>query len=54
MAKAHIAFGKVSWNGNTNIQINSQNSLRASPLARSPEQVKLDSGKWKLWKNLFE
>ena len=23
-------------------------------VARSPGQVKLDSGKWKLWKNLFE
>jgi hypothetical protein len=30
------------------------NSLRANPLARSPEKVKLDSDKWKLSKNLFE
>jgi hypothetical protein len=29
-------------------------SLRANTLARSPVQVKLDSDKWKLWKNLFE
>ena len=29
-------------------------SLRANPLARSPGKVKLDSDKWKLWKNLFE
>jgi len=29
-------------------------SLRANPLACSPEQVKLNSNKWKLWKNLFE
>ena len=29
-------------------------SLRANPLARSPGQVKLDSDKKKLRKNLFE
>jgi len=29
-------------------------SLRANPLARSQGQVKLNSDKWKLWKNLFE
>jgi hypothetical protein len=28
-------------------------SLRANPLARSPGQVKLDSDKWKLWKNCY-
>jgi len=28
-------------------------SLRANPLAWSPGQVKLDSDKWKLLKNLF-
>jgi len=27
--------------------------LRANPLAGSPGQVKLESDKWKLWKNLF-
>ena len=29
-------------------------SLHANPLARSPGQVKLDSDKWQLWKNLLE
>ena len=29
-------------------------SLRTIPLALSPGQVKLDSDKWKLWKNLFK
>ena len=29
-------------------------SLRTNPLALSLGQVKLDSDKWKLWKNLFE
>jgi len=29
-------------------------SLHANTLARRPGQVKLDSNKWKLWKNLFE
>jgi hypothetical protein len=29
-------------------------SLHTNSLARSPGQVKLDSDKWKLWKNLFE
>ena len=29
-------------------------SLRANPLARSPGQVKLDSDKWKLWKNKYK
>jgi len=28
-------------------------SLRTNPLARNLGQVKLDSDKWKLWKNLF-
>ena len=28
--------------------------LRSNPLARSPGQVKLDSNKWKLWKNVFK
>jgi hypothetical protein len=30
------------------------NSLCTNPLAWSLWQVKLDSDKWKLWKNLFE
>jgi hypothetical protein len=29
-------------------------SLRANPLVWSLRQVKLDSDKWKIWKNLFE
>jgi len=29
-------------------------NIHANPLARSTGQVKLDSDKWKLWKNLFE
>ena len=29
-------------------------TLHANPLAQSPGQVKQDSDKWKLWKNLFE
>ena len=31
-----------------------ENSLCTNPLAQCPGQVKLDSDKWKLWKNLFE
>jgi hypothetical protein len=30
--------------------LNVLHRLQANPLARSPGQVKLDSGKWKLWK----
>jgi hypothetical protein len=29
-------------------------SLCTNPLAQNPRQVKLDSDKWKLWKNLYE
>jgi hypothetical protein len=29
-------------------------TLHANPIAQSPGQVKQDSDKWKLWKNLFE
>jgi len=35
-------------------QAKDYNNLRANPPARSPRQVKLDSDKWKLPKNLFE
>jgi len=33
---------------------NQFSSLLANPLAQSQGQVKLDSDKWKLWKNLFQ
>ena len=34
--------------------IGTKYSFRTNSLARSPGQEKLDSDKWKLWKNLFE
>jgi hypothetical protein len=34
-------------------RINSNNSLHANQLAKSLGRVKLDSDKWKLWKNLL-
>ena len=42
--KAHF-YGQI---------VPSNSSLCVNQLARSPEQVKLDSDKWTLWKNLFE
>ena len=44
----YIAFYVIS------VCVGFTHSLLANPLAQSPEQVKLDSDKWKLWKNLFE
>ena len=39
-----VVFELYSWH----------DSLHANPPARNPGRVKLDSDKWKLWKNFFE
>ena len=44
----YIAFYVIS------VCVGFTHSLLANPLAQSPGQVKLNSDKWKLWKNLFE
>ena len=43
---------QMSWGSHCCITYNKQ-CLRANPLTRGSEQVKLDSNKWKLWNNLF-
>jgi len=43
----------IDYNLASNLRSTTLN-LRANPLTQSLGQVKLDSDKWKLWKNFFE
>jgi hypothetical protein len=50
----HMALEKGGEFSDHFFILNVISSLHANPLALNPEQVKLDSDKWKLLKNLCE